>query len=257
MIFLMLSACFAAAMAEPCPEPYSYRLWNGFKLAALSDQQFLDALSQHFLNLTINFAKVNPSGLLAYLVATIQHAPLPNEIAMVVYANEETYNAKMATPQGAAYRAAHAKLFAVPPSKSIVPSVNLFASFANVSADGIAFDLCPTTRNWQVSGVPYVRAWPEADGGTQIATAAAAVANRLNEAACETGAIVQHVAMYKPGMGFVQFVLFNNATTWLASSALMAATAAMMPTLPALGALYVPWTIANTETWGAAVNIAL
>jgi hypothetical protein len=136
-VSLTLSATLANA------DPY-HRFWRGTKLSKLSAEDFQNGLNEIFIAKTIQMG--GGKGLIAYEPAlTLGTAPgLPDEIALVSYEDEATYNRLRATPAGQAYGALHWQYFDKTQSSSLVP-----AAYTGAVALEHAYDLYPSFTEWK------------------------------------------------------------------------------------------------------------
>jgi hypothetical protein len=121
------------------------RFWRGHKHTALSEETFIDGLNQKFIPMTSNLGTTRTS-MVGYLpvvptISTVSDAP--DEFALVVYADGETYKTFRATQAGQSYSAAHWDYFDKTNSKSTVAQ-----AFVNQVELGKAYYLTPYNGRW-------------------------------------------------------------------------------------------------------------
>lgn len=140
-VTLIIMASLAADAA-----PY-YRFWRGYKRAELSEAQFVRGLNSGFLSTTIKVG--GGRGLVGYVPAILPETSpqinMPNEIALVIYSSEQTYNQIRSTPEGKAYGDSHWDYFdKARGSKSLVPEV-----YKGTIENEHAYDLLQSDADWR------------------------------------------------------------------------------------------------------------
>ena len=119
------------ASAKPVP-PDAVRVWRGYRRmntanvppTPMSQQDFLAALGNIFIPATAELQRLY--GLTAYLPTVMpldKPDGVPDEIALVFYESQQSYNDTKLTVLGRAYAALHATVFALPQSESGFPSL--------------------------------------------------------------------------------------------------------------------------------------
>jgi hypothetical protein len=119
-----------------------HRFWRGTKKSDLSWSQFEDGLNQIFIAATVKTG--SGKGMIAYEPTLIEGKnQLPDEIALVSYANKGAYDSLYSTSEGKAYQSLHWDYFDRPNSHSLVPQ-----AFTGSVTSEQAYDLKPTYADW-------------------------------------------------------------------------------------------------------------
>ena len=143
-LFLILAGLSAQLSVHSAwADPY-HRFWRGTKLAELSDDDFVNGLNQTFIPETIQTGATK--GLFAYQPVLVQGNAhlLPDEVALVSYRDEASYDAIRSTQEGQDYSALHWKYFDKSKSMSLVPE-----HYSGVLVFEHAYDLHPDlTDGW-------------------------------------------------------------------------------------------------------------
>src|ERR1700747_2950562 len=107
---LLIFSALILTSATVHADPY-HRFWRGTKLGEMSSENFQKGLNEVFIGKTIQAGA--GKGLMAYEPALTQGAApgFPDEIALVTYQDESSYNAIRSTPEGKAYGELHWKYF--------------------------------------------------------------------------------------------------------------------------------------------------
>ena len=140
--------------------PY-YRFWRGFKRIDISYPNFVSGLNKVFVPATTENGA--GKGLIAYLPvlpplgktdASEKITIFPDEVALVVYRDEQSYKKIGATPAGIAYTQSHWNYFERAKSSSKVPGL-----YSGAVAFDQAYDLLGGGVDWR-SGVSRVAFYP-------------------------------------------------------------------------------------------------
>ena len=110
-VFLFAILLASYGEEEKGEAPY-YRFWRGFKKAGLSMEDFHHALVTDFMPVTVKTH--GKEGLVSYMVVLPPGSGtkvIPDEIALVAYASENTYKTITRTPHGLAYQKKHGDIF--------------------------------------------------------------------------------------------------------------------------------------------------
>lgn len=102
--------------------PDAVRVWRGFKLGGLGQDQFFDKLGSIFIPGTVLIQA--PVGLTAYLPSVLprdHHPAAPDEIALVFYRVQQSYDDAKKTVGGRAYSDLHGLVFDLGKSLSGFP----------------------------------------------------------------------------------------------------------------------------------------
>ncbi len=100
------------------------RFWTGLKKQAVSNQKFLDGLNDIFFKTTVEQSKINDQYLInAYIPVLLDEkgVELPNEVALVIYKDEKSYQDIRKTDLGIKYADMHWQYFDSEHSRSVVP----------------------------------------------------------------------------------------------------------------------------------------
>jgi len=132
--------------------PY-YRFWRGTKLSGLDEEGFRKGLNQVFVPKTVEVGK--GKGLLSYLPVlsprrSSRPAGLPDEVALVTYSSEDSYQRIRSTPAGKAYSDLHWKYFSKDESRSLVPT-----RFDESIKNDAAYDVLYSDKDWQGGHATY------------------------------------------------------------------------------------------------------
>ena len=124
-----------------------HRFWVGFKKDGLSLAEFELGLQKIFFPKTIDAIK--PYGLIAYQPVIIPRSPanpqsIPDEIALVTYADEKSHARFKESPDGKSYVDLHWNYFKQDASKSAVPEV-----YAGTVEVDHSYDLMPNFQAWR------------------------------------------------------------------------------------------------------------
>jgi len=151
---LVIVACSTAPLSSQTSDdrdqssPY-FRFWRGWKLEALSNEQFLNTMGTTFIPATPDTHAKN--GLISYVVGfpSSDHNPkLPDEIALVGYESKAVYDLAKATPEGQQYSDLHWTVFDKSVSKSEVP-ISFHQRRPEVLESGKAYDMVGKVIDWQ------------------------------------------------------------------------------------------------------------
>lgn len=119
------------------------RFWVGFKKKDVTTEFFLNGLNKIFFGETIQVGQ--GKGLISYQpYITQMNKDIPDELALVVYENEEKYRQIRATPEGQQYGIRHWDYFEKEKSKSTVAQ-----NFEGKLEQGSAYELNPQFVDWQ------------------------------------------------------------------------------------------------------------
>ena len=126
--------CFGNFIRAAGADPY-HRFWRGTKLSSMSSQEFEDGLNETFISRTIQTGSGH--GLIAYqpvLVGSDLDTPttLPDEIALVSYQDQASYNALRSTPEGQASLLFTGNTLTKPGALASFPKVLLETSRSNM-----------------------------------------------------------------------------------------------------------------------------
>lgn len=137
-----LSVLVILAMATQANADTYHRFWRGAKRADLDWAQFQTGLNQVFIPATVRTGA--GKGMTAYEPVLLEGVKgLPDEIALVSYADQAAYNALYSTDAGKAYQNLHWDYFDRPNSHSLVPQA--FTGSAEIDK---AYDLHPQYSGW-------------------------------------------------------------------------------------------------------------
>ena len=144
-------ASFAAVKPKSRPAgtlvPF-VRFWRGFRLPGLDFPAFRNKLVKEFIPATLKTP--GRYGLSAYMVAVPLPSgkiALPDEVALVIYRDENAYNRMNETPEGRAYQKSHWGLFSREISLSLVPRP--FNMSSRIPTErGAAFDVLGIPVDW-------------------------------------------------------------------------------------------------------------
>ena len=125
--------------------PDAVRVWRGFRLASLSEETFFEKLGSIFIPGTVQIQA--PVGLTAYLPSVLpreKHPAAPDEIALVFYRVQQSYDDAKKTVGGRAYSDLHGLVFDLTVSLSGWPG-----TFAGQLEAGGRYHLFDHEVDWQ------------------------------------------------------------------------------------------------------------
>lgn len=99
-----------------------HRFYRGYALPGRSPQEFIRTMNESFFPL---FIEAVPHGLISYKPVLLNEARstnIPNEVVLLTFKDQATYEAYGKTPIGQSIRAAHGPIFDSEKSKSLVPA---------------------------------------------------------------------------------------------------------------------------------------
>lgn len=138
-----------------------YRFWRGWKIDNLSRVQFQNGLNTGFLSTTVQVGQ--GKGLVGYLPVLLPETnpalQLPDEMALVIYSNEASYQAIRNTPEGKAYSDLHWTLFDKNKgSKSLQPE-----AYQGRTESEHAYDILQSNADWKQGHVVFITSQIKAD----------------------------------------------------------------------------------------------
>jgi hypothetical protein len=149
--------------------PDAVRVWRGFRLPGLSQDQFFAKLGSIFIPGTVQIQA--PVGLTAYLPSVLpreKHPAAPDEIALVFYRVQQSYDDAKKTVGGRAYSDLHGLVFDLSRSLSGFPE-----KFAGELVAGGRYHLFDQPLDWQRGAVnAFVGVRSGGDPGEFIASVA-------------------------------------------------------------------------------------
>jgi hypothetical protein len=147
LVFLALVLQAQLASAAPY-----YRFWRGWKIESLSSQAFQAGLNARLLPMTVGVG--GGKGLVGYLpfLYPENNGTLPDEVALVIYQDEPSYQAIRSTPEGKAYGDLHWEFFdKARGSGSLVPE-----PYAGRIENQKAYDVLQSDADWRQGHAVFV-----------------------------------------------------------------------------------------------------
>jgi hypothetical protein len=120
-----------------------FRVWQGTKKAEMSRTEFRDALPAFMAQADAVYGNTLNEYFVA-LTPAKKPAFVPDEFAMLSFADEQDYRRIRATPEGQAYGTAHGEIFDMTISKSASYEIGLPAALVS----GNSYDLSPSRLDW-------------------------------------------------------------------------------------------------------------
>lgn len=127
------------------------RVWWGYKRPEVSNQSFDNSLGNVFIPVTVQ--QMSPLGLESYLPAVLPEdkpSSVPDEIAIVFYKDQNTYQNSRATVYGREYQLLHRALFNFDKKNGEVSTSDFPALFEDKLEPGKPYSLFPKLdTDWQ------------------------------------------------------------------------------------------------------------